>query len=105
MGAGRAALACGLATITFATASACSRPTTEALHDAGQNGTSPGLTGVWKSDGYGLVFAGTGDTIQSYEVTQTTCVPTPKTLIRREETMPRAEAVYSDGYQVFLLRT
>jgi hypothetical protein len=95
---------CGLAIIAFATAAACSRVTTEALDEAGRNETSPGLTGVWKSDGYGFVFAGDGDTIQIYEVTRTTCVPTTRKLTRRADTVPRAEAVYSGGHQLLRLR-
>lgn len=89
--------------IAFAAAAACSTPNPETRNDAGKHGTSAGLTGVWKSDGYGLVFVGNGDTVQTYEVTQTTCVSTPKRLIRRADTAPRAEAVYSDGDQAFLL--
>ena len=84
---------CGFAIITFATATACSRSKTETLNEVGKLGTSPGLTGVWKSDGYGFVFVGNGDTIQTYEVTQTTCVPTARKLTRRADTVPRAEAV------------
>src|SRR5262249_20327209 len=94
---------CGLAIIALATATACSRPKTEILNEAGQNGSSPGLTGVWKSDGYGFVFVGNGDAIQTYEVTQTTCVPSPRKLTRRANTVPGVEAVYSDSYQVILL--
>jgi len=95
---------CGFAIIAFATATACSRPKTETLTAAGQHGTSPGLTGVWKSDGYGFVFVGNGDTIETYEVTQTTCVPAAKKLTRRTDTVPHPEAVYVGGYQVLLLR-
>jgi len=50
------------------------------------------------------VFVGDGDTIQTYEVTQTTCVPTATKLTRRADTMAHTEAVYVDGYRVFLLR-
>jgi hypothetical protein len=95
---------CGLAIIAHATATSCSTPKTEALNEVGKHGTSPGLTGVWESGGYGLVFVGNGDTIQTYEVTQTTCVPTAKKLTRSTDTVPHAEAVYVDGGQVFLLR-
>ena len=95
---------CGLVIIASAIATACSRTKTATLNEAGQHGASPGLTGVWKSDGYGFVFVGNGDTIQTYEVTQTTCVPTITTLTRRADTMAHAEAVYVDGYRVFLLR-
>lgn len=34
-----------------------------------------GLEGAWKSDGYGFVVVATGDSLQAYEVTQTTCLP------------------------------
>jgi hypothetical protein len=97
-------VALGFAIIAFTTATACSRPKTETLNEAGKHGTSPGLAGVWRSYGYGFVFVGNGDTIQIYEVTQTTCVPTAKKLTRRADTVPHAEAVYVDGYRVFLLR-
>jgi len=95
---------CGLVIIASAIATACSRTKTEALNEAGKNGTSPGLTGVWRSDGYGFVFVGDGDTIQTSEVTRTTCVPIPKKLTRRADTVPSAEAVYSSGYQLLRLR-
>ena len=51
---------CGVAIIALAAATACSRPKTEALNEAGKHEASPGLTGVWRSDGYGLVFVGNG---------------------------------------------
>lgn len=95
---------CAAALIVCATAAACSRPKTPTLSETGQHGASPGLIGIWKSDGYGLVFVGNGDTIQIYEVTQTTCVPTATKLTRRTDTLAHAEAVYVDGYRVFLLR-
>ena len=47
---------CGLAIIAFASAAACSGPKTETLNETGKHETSPGLTGVWKSDGYGFVL-------------------------------------------------
>ena len=64
---------------------------------------SPRLTGVWKSDGYGFVLAANGDTLQLYEVTQTTCVPTAK-LGRQSEKVPGAEMVYAGGNERFLVK-
>jgi len=95
----------GFAISGSAAVSISSTAESEKIDEAGKPGTSPGLTGVWKSDGYGFVLVGNGDTIQSYEVTQTTCVPSPKKLTRRADTVPHAEAVYVDGDQVFLLKT
>jgi len=51
---------CAAALIVCAAAAACSRPETPTLSETGQHGTSPGLSGIWKSDGYGLVFVGNG---------------------------------------------
>ena len=55
--------------------SACSTTKTDRIAETEKPGTSPGLCGVWKSDGYGFVFVANADTLQAYEVTQTTCVP------------------------------
>ena len=95
----------GFAIIALAAVSACSTPKTLNTDEAGKHRASPGLTGVWKSDGYGFVFVANGDTLQAYEVTRTTCVPTLKKLTRRAETAPGAEAVYSDGEDLFLLKS
>ena len=84
----------------ISTVSACSDPKTD---KADTPATSAGLSGVWKSDGYGFVFVANGDTLQAYEVTQTTCVSSSK-MIRRAETAPGIEAVYADKDQVFLLK-
>jgi hypothetical protein len=91
--------------VFMAAVSACSTPRTENTDEADKRGASPGLSGAWKSDGYGFVFVANGDTLQAYEVTQTTCVPTLKKLTRRAETPPSTEAVYTDGEQTFLLKS
>lgn len=90
----------GLASIALPAVTACSTPRTEKTDEAGKPGASPGLTGVWKSDGYGFVFVASGDILQAYEVTQTTCVPSWK-MTRRAETTAGVEAVYSGGGWAF----
>lgn len=82
---------------------ACSPPETRKSAKAEKPEPSPGLSGTWKSDGYGFVFVADGDTLQAYEVTQTTCVPSFK-VTRRAETAPGVEAVYADDDQVFQVR-
>ncbi|MBI3448196.1 MAG: S41 family peptidase [Acidobacteria bacterium] len=64
---------------------------------------TPALTGVWKSDGYGLVFVADGDTLQAYEVTRTTCVPSMK-MIRRPATPAGVEAVYTVDNELTLVK-
>jgi len=95
----------GFAIIALAAVTACSTPKTEKTDEAGKHGASPGLTGIWKSDGYGFVFVANGDTLQAYEVTETTCVPTLKKLTRRAEAASGTEALYADGDDVFLLKS
>ncbi len=59
-----------------------------------------GLAGVWQSDGYGFVFESTGsDSLQAYEVTQTTCLPSFKAA-RQAATPPGAESAYQTDGQV-----
>ncbi len=58
-----------------------------------------GLEGAWKSDGYGFVIVATGDSLQAYEVTQTTCLPS-FTGLRRAATDPGTEATYESDGQV-----
>src|SRR6185436_8349392 len=64
---------------------------------------SAALTGTWSSDGYGFVFVADGDTLQAYEVTQTTCV---KSLMatRRADAVPGVEAVYGQDDDVLLVK-
>ncbi len=57
------------------------------------------LEGVWRSDGYGFVIVATGDSLRTYEVTQTTCVPS-FTAVRRAEAPAGAEAAYETDGQV-----
>ncbi|MEO8451921.1 MAG: S41 family peptidase [Gemmatimonadota bacterium] len=87
----------------LAAVAACSGPKTDKADSPEQPRPSAGLSGAWKTDGYGLVFVSNGDTLQAYEVTQTTCVPTMK-VIRRAETAPGAEAVYAKDDDVFLVK-
>ena len=99
---------CGFAIIAVAAVTACSSPKTEKTNEPGRHGALPGLTGVWQSDGYGFVFVASGDMLQAYEVTQTTCVPSWK-MSRRAETAAGAEAVYTGvgwvfGDQVLLVK-
>ncbi|MFN0179061.1 MAG: S41 family peptidase [Gemmatimonadales bacterium] len=61
--------------------------------------TSQGLTGVWKSDGYGYVLVATGDTLQAFEVTTSTCVPSFKA-VRQAGDEPGVEARYDADGQV-----
>ncbi len=90
--------------------SACSTPKTDKTDKtdkAEKPATSAGLSGAWKSDGYGFVFVANGDTLQAYEVTQTTCVPSlmpTLKLTRRAETGPGVEAVYAKGDDVLLVK-
>ncbi len=85
----RLLLACALA------ASACApKPTPPAAP------TNLPLTGVWKSDGYGYVLVATGDTLQAFEVTKTTCVPSFKAA-KVASTDPSADLQYRADGQVF----
>jgi peptidase S41-like protein len=67
------------------------------------NAETPNLSGVWKSDGYGLIFVARQDTLQLYEVTQTTCVPASK-LIRRTTAPQGIEAVYAGDDEHFQVK-
>ncbi len=59
-----------------------------------------GLQGVWQSDGYGFVFESTGaDSLQAYEVTRTTCLPSFKAA-RQAVTPPGTESAYRTDGQV-----
>ncbi len=70
---------------------ACSSP------EPGSPPAPAGLDGAWKSDGYGFVIVASGDSLQAYDVTQTTCLPSFKA-VRRAATTPGTEASYeSDG--------
>src|SRR5215831_20660456 len=42
---------------------------------SGSSAQKQSLDGVWRSEGYGLVFDIQGATLKSFEVTATTCVP------------------------------
>ena len=42
---------------------------------SGSSAQKQSLNGVWRSEGYGLVFDIQGATLKSFEVTVTTCVP------------------------------
>ena len=61
------------------------------------------LEGVWRSQGYGLVFEIKGTTLKAFEVTSTTCVPSfeaPKdstAVAGREATFK-----HPDGYEFFI---
>jgi len=66
-------------------------------------GPSAGLSGAWRSEGYGLVLVADDATLQTYEVTRTTCVRAAK-LTRREESVAGVEAVYADGDEVVLVK-
>jgi hypothetical protein len=59
-----------------------------------------GLTGIWKSDGYGYVLVATGDTLQAFEVTKTTCVSSFKA-VKRTSTDPEGQPQYEADGQVF----
>lgn len=61
-----------------------------------------GLSGIWKSDGYGFAFTATGDTLRAYEVTSTTCVPS-FAAIRRSTQSPGVEATYERDGDVYLV--
>jgi len=87
---------CGFAIILPAV-SALAPPRIENADETGKRGANSSLTGVWESQGYGLVYVASGDALQAYEVTHTTCVPIPKRLTRRAETATGAEAVYANG--------
>ena len=45
-----------------------------ALGSSGSEVQKQSLDGVWKSEGYGMVFGIQGTTLKSFEVTATTCV-------------------------------
>lgn len=63
-----------------------------------------GLEGAWKSDGYGFVIVATGDSLQAYEVTQTTCLPSFKG-VRWATTIPGTETTYESDGQVLTVST
>lgn len=62
--------------------------------------TPSGLTGTWRTDGYGLVLEARGNDLQAYEVTQTTCVVSFKAA---RTAVPGADAAYVADGQVFVV--
>src|SRR5215469_5506669 len=76
-----------------------------ALGLSGSSAQKQSLDGVWRSEGYGLVFDIQGGTLKSFEVTATTCVPGDAA--QREDTsIDGREATFktSDG-NVFFIRS
>src|SRR5215467_3818888 len=72
---------------------------------SGSSAQKQSLDGVWRSEGYGLVFDIQGATLKSFEVTATTCVPSGQA--QREDTsIAGREATFktSDG-DVFFIRS
>jgi hypothetical protein len=84
---------CLLALVMAAAACSPSKPPTPAT-------STQRLDGVWKSDGYGYVLVATGDTLQAFEVTKSTCVPSFKA-VRQAADEPGIEARYGFDGQVF----
>lgn len=75
-----------------------------ALSASGSSAQGQSLDGVWKSEGYGLVFDIQGATLKSFEVTATTCVPS-RPAQRDDTSIAGREATFKtpDG-GVFLIR-
>lgn len=92
---------CFAAVLLFS--AACADPKTDAPKTDAPKAPAAALSGVWKSDGYGLVFVATGDTLQAYEVTQTTCLPSFKAA-KLAGAHPGAEAAYGSDGEVFLVK-
>src|SRR5215470_6661180 len=72
---------------------------------SGSSAQKQSLDGVWKSEGYGMVFDIHGAALKSFEVTATTCVPSGQA--QREDTsIAGREATFktSDG-DVFFIRS
>src|SRR5215467_12796469 len=61
------------------------------------------LDGVWRSEGYGLVFDIQGATLKSFEVTATTCVPS-RAAQREDTSIAGREATFktTDGDEFFI---
>ena len=72
---------------------------------SGSSAQKQSLDGVWKSEGYGLVFDIQGATLKSFEVTATTCVPS-RPAQREDTSIEGREATFktSDG-DVFFIRS
>ena len=74
-----------------------------ALGLSGSSAQKQPLDGVWRSEGYGLVYDIQGATLKSFEVTATTCVPGDGA--QREDTsMAGREATFkaTDGDELFI---
>jgi len=54
---------------------------------SGSSAQKQSLDGVWRSEGYGLVFDIQGATLKSFEVTATTCMPGDRPSVRRPALM------------------
>lgn len=72
---------------------------------SGSSAREQSLEGVWRSEGYGLVFDIQGAPLNSFEVTATTCVPGDKAQ-REEASIDGREATFktTDG-DVFFVRS
>lgn len=76
-----------------------------ALGLSGLSAEKPSLDGVWRSEGYGMVFDIQGATLKSFEVTATTCVPGDAA--QREDTsIPGREVTFKPtNGDVFFVRS
>src|SRR6516165_6000586 len=76
-----------------------------ALGLSGSSAQKQSLDGVWRSEGYGLVFDIQGGTLKSFEVTATTCVPGDAAQ-REDSSIDGREATFktADG-DVFFIRS
>ncbi len=83
----------------LAVVGACTAPTSET---DGSREQRAALDGTWKSDGYGYVVVATADQLQTYEVTETTCV---RSFVakKRADAVPGVDAAYAVDDQVLLL--
>src|SRR2546430_208971 len=66
--------ATGALSRTLLAAAAASLVLSAAVLAGSEAPSTGGLTGFWKTDGYGYVFDAKGERLQAYEVTRTTCV-------------------------------
>jgi len=74
-----------------------------ALGLSGSSAQKQSLDGVWRSEGYGLVYDIHGATLKSFEVTATTCVP-GDTAQRDDTSVADREATFknTDGDKLFI---
>jgi hypothetical protein len=70
---------------------------------SGSSAQKQSLDGVWRSEGYGMAFDIHGATLESFEVTATTCVPSDAAQ-REDSSVAGREATFktTDGDEFFI---